>query len=133
MPGSFFDSNVLVYLASGGAKAVQAEAVVAQGGTVSVQVLNEVANVARRKMRISWADTRAFLLLLRNLLDVRPVTSETHEVGLLLAERYKLQVFDAMIAAAALLADCDTLFSENMHHGMVVNEDLRITNPFRMR
>ena len=55
MPGRFFDTNVLLYLASGdGAKADRAEAVVAEGGAISVQVLNEAANVARRKMRLSW-------------------------------------------------------------------------------
>lgn len=55
MPGSFFDTNVLVYIASGdAAKAAVAEAIIGQGGVVSVQVLNEVTNVARRKMRLSW-------------------------------------------------------------------------------
>ena len=47
MPGSFFDSNVLVYLASGdSSKADRAEAMLRDGGAISVQVLNEIANVA---------------------------------------------------------------------------------------
>jgi predicted nucleic acid-binding protein len=133
MPGNFFDSNVLLYIVSSNEKADRAEAVLAKGGVVSVQVLNEVANVARRKMRMTWPDTNAFLLLLRGLLDIRPVTLETHETGLLLAERYKLSIFDALIAAAALHAGCDTLLSENMQHGMILEEGLRITNPFRTR
>jgi len=89
MPASFFDSNVLVYLASGdAAKADRAEAAIAAGGVIGVQVLNEVTNVARRKMRMSWADTHAFLDLLRSLLTVHPLTVEVHETGLRLAERY---------------------------------------------
>jgi predicted nucleic acid-binding protein len=51
-----------------------------------VQVLGELANVARRKMRMSWADTHAFLTMLRGLVTVYPVTLETHEIGLQLAE-----------------------------------------------
>jgi predicted nucleic acid-binding protein len=47
-----------------------------------------------------------------------------------LAERYGLSIFDAMIAAAALNAGCDTLLSEDMQHGMALDE-LRIVNPFR--
>ena len=83
MPGSFFDTNVLVYLASGdAAKADRAEAILAAGGAISVQVLNELANVARRKMRMSWDDTHAFLSMLRGLLTVHPLTVETHETGL---------------------------------------------------
>ena len=132
MPGNFFDTNVVVYLASGEPrKADRAESIVADGGRISVQVLNEIANVARRKMRMSWEDTRAFLSMIRGLLPVEPLTIETHETGLALAERYGFSTFDAMIAASALLADCDTLWSEDMHDGLVIDGRLRIANPFR--
>ena len=103
-------------------KADRAEAIIGGGGVISVQVLNELANVARRKMRMSWPDTHAFLSLLRGLLTVQPITIETHETGLALAERYNLSIYDAMIAASALHADCDTLWSEDMQHGMVLDE-----------
>jgi predicted nucleic acid-binding protein len=132
MPVSFFDTNVLVYLASGdAAKADRAESAIAAGGSISVQVLNELANVARRKMRMSWDDTHAFLNTLRGLLTVHPITVETHETGLRLAERYGLSIYDSMIAASALDAGCDTLWSEDMQHGMKLDEGLRIANPFR--
>jgi predicted nucleic acid-binding protein len=131
MPGSFFDTNVLIYVASGDpVKADQAEAIIGGGGAISVQVLNEFTNVARRKMRMSWQDTHSFLSMLRGLLTVHPVTIETHETGLVLAERYNLSTFDAMIAASALHADCDTLWSEDMQHGMALDERLRVVNPF---
>ncbi len=132
MPGSFFDTNVLVYIASSdAAKADRAEAIVATGGAISVQVLNELANVARCKMRLSWADTNRFLSLLRGVLTIHPITIETHETGLALAERYRLSLYDATIAAAALLADCDTLWSEDMQTGMMLDGRLRVVDPFR--
>ena len=132
MPASFFDTNILVYIASSdAAKADRAEAAIAEGGSISVQVLNELANVARRKMRMSWTDTHAFLDMLRSLLTVHPLTLETHETGLALAERYSLSTYDAMIVASAILAGCDTLWSEDMQHGFVLKEGLRIVNPFR--
>ena len=134
MPGSFFDTNVLMYLTSGDlAKADRAEAVVREGGAISVQVLNEIANVARRKLRMSWQDTRSFLSSMRGLLTVHPVTTETHELGMTLAERYKLSIFDALITASALLAECDRLWSEDMQDGMAIDKRLRIVNPFRER
>lgn len=101
------------------------------GGVISVQVLNEVANVARRKMRLSWPETRAFLTAVRSLLEVRPVTIEVHETGLELAERYGLSPYDAMIAASALDAGCPKLWSEDMQHGLVMADRLRVSNPFR--
>jgi predicted nucleic acid-binding protein len=132
MPGSFIDTNVLAYLASGDpAKADRAEEIAARGGTISVQVLNELANVARRKMGLSWPETHAFLSTVRALFAVEPLTSEVHDAGLALAERYGLSIYDAMIAAAALQADCDTLWSEDMHKGLVINNRLRVSNPFR--
>lgn len=131
MPGSFLDTNVLVYLASGDPeKADRAERIVSQSGTISVQVLNELANVAHRKMRMSWQDTHAFLSLVRGLLTVQPLTVDTHELGLALAERYGFSTYDAMIVAAALQAGCDTLWSEDMQHGLAIDDGLRILNPF---
>ena len=132
MPGSFFDTNVLIYIASNDPmKADQAEAIVGSGGAISVQVLNELTNVARRKMQMSWQETHALLSLLRGLLTVHSNAIEAHETGLVLAERYNLSIYDAMIAASALHADCDTLWSEDMQHGLVLDGRLRILNPFR--
>lgn len=131
MGGRFVDTNVLLYLASGDPqRADRAEAVLAQGGTISVQVLNEIANVLRRKMRMSWPDTRVFLGMIGALLTVKPLTMETHEKGLQLSERYGLSIYDAMIVAAALIAGCDTLLSEDMQHGLLLDDRLRIVNPF---
>jgi predicted nucleic acid-binding protein len=119
-------------LASGDtAKADQAEATIAGGGSISVQVLNELANVGRRKMQMSWKEIHVFLNMLRDLLTVHPVTVETHETGLGLAERYGLSTYDAMIAASAINAGCDTLWSEDMQHDMMLDKALRVLNPFR--
>ena len=79
----------------------------------------------------SWTETHALLTTLRGLLTVHPLTLEIHEIGLELAERYGFSMYDAMIAASALHAGCDTLWSEDMRHDMVVDEGLRIVNPFR--
>ena len=133
MPASFFDTNVLAYLASNDtAKADRAEAVIAAGGSISVQVLNELANVARRKMQMSWDETHALLDMLRGLLTAHPLTTEIHDTGLRLAERYGLSIYDAMIAASAVHAGCDTLWSEDMQHGLELDEGLRIVNPFKL-
>jgi predicted nucleic acid-binding protein len=132
MPGSFFDSNVLLYIASGDpAKADRAEELIGIGGMISVQVLNEVANVARRKMGMSWMEAHAFLSMIRGLLPVHALSLDVHETGLALAERYGLSIYDAMIAASALYADCDRLWSEDMQDGVVLDGRLRIVNPFR--
>jgi predicted nucleic acid-binding protein len=55
---------------------------------------------------------------------------ETHERGILIAERYKLNVYDAMIVAAGLLGGCEILYSEDIQDGQVLDNQLRICNPF---
>ena len=131
MAGSFLDTNVLVYLASGEEqKASRVEALLAEGCTVSVQVLNEFSNVARRKMDFAWDEVRDFLAMVRGLTTVVPVALDTHEEGVRIAERYRLSVYDAMIVAAALLAGCDTLWSEDMHGGLVIEDRMTVRNPF---
>jgi predicted nucleic acid-binding protein len=132
MPGDFFDTNVLLYLVSQDTeKADRAEALVRQGGAISVQVLDEAANVARRKMRMDWRETREFLATLRGLLTVAPMMLETHALGLDFAERYRLSIYDATIAAAAALCGCGRLWSQDMQDGMRIGENLRVANPFQ--
>ena len=131
MTTSFLDTNVLIYFAiSDPAKAARAGALLAGGGLVSVQVLNEFTDVLRRKMRLDWTETVQALDLVKQLVSVTPMTLDTHEQAVLLASRYSLRIYDAMIVAAALLAGCDILYSEDMQHGMSLGGRLRIVNPF---
>lgn len=131
-PKTFIDSNVLIYLLSADAgKADQAEIVLRKGGLISVQVLNEIANVALRKLGMSWEEINEVLSLIRMVCPVEPLTIETHDEGLFLAERYGLSVYDAMIVAAALIGGCDTLYSEDMQDGLLIDNQLRICNPFK--
>jgi predicted nucleic acid-binding protein len=138
MPGStgldFLDSNILVYLASCDAgKAKRSEELLHSGGTISIQVLNEIAHVGRRKMKLNWAELALFLTSIRSLTSVVPLTAETHETGLALAERYGFSVYDGMIIAAALLAGCTRLWSEDMQDGLIVDGVLTIANPYGAR
>lgn len=127
----FFDSNTLLYSAGSDlAKAKRSDVLLARGGWVSVQVLNEIASVSQRKMHHDWRQTHDLLTLVRTLTQVTDLSVELHERGLELAERYLLSVYDAMIVAAALETGCDTLYSEDMHHGLVVDGRLTIVNPF---
>ena len=130
----FFDSNVLLYMLSEDMdKANRAEVLLAGGGTISVQVLNEMSNAAIRKLGMSWSQVGTLLEPVRALCRIEPLTEDTYGLGARLAVRYQFSVYDAMIVAAALLAGADTLYSEAMHDGLLVEGRLRIRNPFRAR
>jgi predicted nucleic acid-binding protein len=134
MPGSaFFDTNVLLYaVAKNDPRSPRAEELLASGGLVGVQVLNEFVSVARRKLNMPWRDVNEALDAISVLCPSPvPITISTHEAALKLAERQGYSIYDALIVAAALEAGCATLYSEDLQHGQVFGGRLTVRNPFR--
>ena len=129
---AFFDTNVLLYIVGQqDERTAAAEALVANGGVVSVQVLNELASVSHRKLRMSWPDITDALDAIRVLCPAPlPLTTDTHDAALRIASKYGFSFYDALIAAAALEAECAILYSEDLQNGQVIEGRLTIRNPF---
>jgi len=129
----FIDSNVILYLLSAdSAKADKAEALLAAGGTISVQVLNETVAVCRRKLKMPWDEIEALLQATKSACTVTALTTESHERAVQIAKQHQLSFYDAHICASALLAKAEVLLSEDMQDGMVI-DGLQIRNPFSKR
>jgi len=127
---TFIDSNVVLHLLSGdAAKADRAQAIVAAGAVISVQVLNEVTSVCMRKLKMPWPEIDAVLLAVKTACDVVPLTVASHEKAVAVAKRFQMSFYDANIVASALLSGAGVLLSEGMHSGLSIN-DLVIQNPF---
>ena len=128
----FFDTNILVYaFASDDPRSVRAESLIAEGGVIGIQVLNEFTNVTRRKLRWQWDHIEASLAVIDELLGpVAPLTKAIHGRAVALARARKLSVYDALIVAAAQDASCELLFSEDLQHGQKFGK-LTVENPFR--
>jgi predicted nucleic acid-binding protein len=126
------DTNIAFYaLAREGSKAMRAKDVLAMAGFLSVQVLNEYAFAVRRKLARNWADIDYDLELLRNsVAAITPIDSDANRRATRFAERYRLSFFDALMISVALANGATVLYSEDMHHGLVVEGRLTITNPF---
>ncbi len=126
----FFDTNILIYAQQHGEKAEMARRLLADGGFISVQVVNEFAHVSRRKLGHSWKDIdQAVADILAVLPPPLPVTLALSDAARQLAEAHRLSFYDALIVAAALEANCTTLFTEDLHDGQRF-EDLTAINPF---
>jgi predicted nucleic acid-binding protein len=130
----FFDTSVLLYLLSkDAAKADRVESLLAERGTISVQVLNEFAAVAIRKLKMPLLEIREILDTVRAVCDVEPVTVETHDRALAVVERYGFSPYDSMLIAAALIAGCKVLYCKDLQHGQLIERQLRIVDPFVVR
>ena len=135
---AFIDTNVLIYWVDDSARADLVEQLLAQQAVISVQVLNEFANVLRRKRAMALPDVETLCTTLIDTCDVVDLSVRTHQTALSLMARYNLSVYDANIVAAATLSDCAVLYSEDMQDGLNVKvpgpasaSALVIRNPFR--
>lgn len=133
MSGIFLDSNVLIYaVLPTDARSATAQGLLAAGGTISVQVLNEFASVAKRKLQRSWPEIVQALADIRLLCPTPlPLTAATHGAALGLADRHGFSFYDALIVASALEGGCTTLLTEDMQDGLVVAGRLTLRNPFK--
>jgi len=128
---TFFDTSVLLYLLSDdNAKADRVETLLSARGVVSVQVLNEFAAVALRKLKMPMSDVREILDTIRAVCAVEPLTIETHDRGLAVCERYRFSLYDSMLVAAALISGAKIIYSEDLQDGQVIESQLRVKNPF---
>ncbi|MFZ0139201.1 MAG: PIN domain-containing protein [Candidatus Sulfotelmatobacter sp.] len=131
---AFFDTNVLVYaIVENDPRKIRARELLAVGGAISVQVLNEFVSIVRRKAKMPWADVRATLQWIVLLCpEAITITFKTHERAVGIAERYGYRIYDSLIVASALEAKCTILYSEDMQDGQVIDRHLTIRNPFRL-
>jgi predicted nucleic acid-binding protein len=127
----FFDTNIVLYaFRRDDARTQVAETLLAAGGAISVQVLNEFVAVARRKLQKSWEDVDRALDILRVFCpEPVPLTIETHQRALHIAKRYGYSIFDSLVIAAAIQSGANTLYSEDMRNGQVI-DSVTIRNPF---
>lgn len=127
----FIDTNILIYAYNGGEKGEKARQLIEQGNVIAVQSLNEFAAVMRGRRQWPWDAIADAIALLRTIFDEPvPLTLAIHSDGLRLAVRYQLAIYDSMLLAAALSADCSTFYSEDLADGLVIDDRLTVRNPF---
>jgi predicted nucleic acid-binding protein len=80
---------------------------------------------------MSWKEIDQALEAIRALCPSRvPLTIDTHDAGRRIAAKYGYSMFDGLIAASALEARCDTLYSEDFQDGQLIDGRLTVRNPF---
>lgn len=129
----FIDTNILIYCYSSTEPVKQQTAIqIAENNSafVSTQVLNELSNVLLRKFNQPHSVVAKAIIEVASNFNVHDVSTENIIAALLLSEKYKLSYYDSVIVSTALMCNCSILYTEDMQHGMVINDVLTVINPF---
>jgi predicted nucleic acid-binding protein len=128
---TFIDTNIVIYaLGPNSPKTSFTAPLFVSTPTISTQVLSETANVALKKLALSLSETRKLLTKLESLCRVELIVPATMHRALDIVERYGFSWYDSLIVATAIEAGCDTLYTEDLQHGQVIDSSLTVTNPF---
>ena len=133
MTPPFLDTNILVYAFGSDARARTAKALLDEPFIIGVQTLNEFGLAARRKLGMSWIAVEISVDAILELASESVVNTTLADVrhSVRLADQHQIALFDALMLAIALHAGCDTFYSEDMHHGLVIDGQMTLLNPFR--
>jgi len=97
---------------------------------ISIQVVNEVYNVLTKKILINKALAREIVYKFGEYFKVISIDFSLTQRAIEINMRYNYSFWDSLIIASALVSGCDTLYTEDMHHGQVIEGKLKIVNPF---
>jgi predicted nucleic acid-binding protein len=127
------DTNILLFLHDTNQQSVKkniAEELVSSNPIISTQVISEYLNVCHKRFKLTKSDAMDALMKWLPFSEVANIAISTYTNAIGLIKKYDFQLFDAIIIAAAIDANCSKLFTEDMHHGLLVEKRLQIINPF---
>ncbi|MDR0516135.1 MAG: PIN domain-containing protein [Fibromonadaceae bacterium] len=126
------DSNILIYNhdLDHENKRLIARGLFKEIPVVSSQVISEYLNVMKKDFKMQKHELMYLCTLWLEKCSIQPVVLSTMKLAQSLITRYDFQMFDGIIIAAALEANCNIIYSEDMQHGQVIEKTLKIVNPF---
>lgn len=127
----FADSNVLIYAVDVDSPKKQiAIPLLLTGPIISTQVVNECSNVLHKKFQLDYTRIAEIIDNYLKTVTVVPVTMQTINIAWEIGEKYGYSYYDSLVIASALENDCTIFYSEDLQHGQVIENRLRIENPF---
>ena len=129
----FLDSNIFLYAFSTKDLTKQkiASSLVLKPMTISTQVINEVSNNLLKKLKFSNHDIAEFVEDCYTRYGIVDFTKNIFIKASELREKYNFSYYDSLIVSSALLSHCSTLYSEDMHHELAIENRLTIISPFK--
>ena len=130
---AFIDTNILIYFISSDTerKAKAREVILGSSDAViSSQVISEFISTCLHKRFLNIEEVSEASHGFMRALRLATIDESTINGALRLTKKYKFSYWDSLIVSAALENDCSVLYTEDLQHGQLINNRLRITNPF---
>lgn len=133
MNAAFLDTNILIYAhlkIKGDPRCERAHRFLKTSTrfVLSTQVIAEYsARMIRQKLPDEHIYGNVEALLMHY--DVRDVSVSTLRTAWGVRQRYGFSYWDSQVVASALEAGCDTMYTEDLQHGRIVEERLTLINP----
>jgi predicted nucleic acid-binding protein len=130
----FIDSNIHIYCYSSSdlqKQAIARKLALLRETYISTQVVSEIVNVFYKKFKAVKSETDLIINDLQNNFGIYTISVSDIKEACVIASKYKLSYYDSLIIAAALACKCSVLYSEDFHHGLKIESQLTIINPFR--
>jgi len=132
---AFIDTNILVYLFSSNEPEKNKIALNLINSdsefVISTQVVNEFINVMNKKIKAELITITKAVDILPSHFTIVEISLNTIKSALIIAHKHKYRYFDALMLASALENGIPILYSEDMHNTHLINNKLRIINPFK--
>ena len=96
---------------------------------ISTQILSEFYSVMT-KNQYKHESIVELITAIMQYMNITSVAPETVELALQIKGKYQFSYWDSLMLAAALESDCDTVYTEDLQHGQVIEGKLTIKNPF---
>jgi len=129
----FIDTNILTYAYSD-TEADKKEIVVAllkrEKLCLRPQVINEFIWVMRRKYKVEMEKLKLIINGLFELYDVSIIDKAIVNHAIDISSKLQIYYWDSLMVSSAIGTNCDILFTEDLQHGQIIENRLKILNPF---
>ena len=131
----FIDSNILLYYTLGTPGEIAVLQKIFSNSSysihISTQVVNEFCNVAIKKKMRSTAQIADLVQMFEETYLIDTIWPATARLALNIRYKYKLSFYDSLITASALENNCRIIYSQDLHHGLLIEKKMKIVDPFK--
>jgi predicted nucleic acid-binding protein len=131
----FLDTNIIIYLYSddeNDKRDVVYKLVNNNICITSTQVLNEASNVWFKKYNLCKHQIIKYLNGIEAVCDqILLIQRKTINHALSIKERYGYSYYDCLMHSSAIEGNCQIIYTEDMNDGQMINDTLKIINPFK--